>query len=152
MLSVKFYEFCSSYAVNGIKTDINFDVGKFFGKFDNRNLQITCEFLFIKSTNGDNIPLLLFLSPKTLADLPQLYLGLQFRLVQEFHFLAILRTTYREVDQTTYRQPRDQYRCKNITLIQPLTYHNLQGVKGIYSQALAPFRFYITLQEDKVQF
>ena len=112
MLSVEFYEFCCSYAVNGIKTDINFDVGKFFGKFDNRNLKLMCWFLFI-SKNGDITPHLLFLSPKTLADLPQLCLGLQFRLVQEFHFLAILRTTYKEEDQTTYRQPRDQYRCKN---------------------------------------
>ena len=52
MLSVEFYEFCCSYAVNGIKTDINFDVGKFFGKFDNRNLKLMCWFLFI-SKNGD---------------------------------------------------------------------------------------------------
>ena len=81
MLSVEFYEFCCSYAVNGIKTDINFDVGKFFGKFDNRNLKLMRWFLFMISKNGDITPLLLFLSPKTLADLPQLCLGLQFRLV-----------------------------------------------------------------------
>ena len=81
MLSVEFYEFCCSYAVNGIKTDINFDVGKFFGKFDNRNLKLMCWFLSIVSKNGDITSLLLFLSPKTLADLPQLCLGLQFRLV-----------------------------------------------------------------------
>ena len=151
MLSVEFYEFCCSYAVNGIKTDINFDVGKFFGKFDNRNLKLMCWFLLI-SKNGDTIHLIYYFYHQKHQPTYRSF-------VQDYNFVWFRNFTFQQffVQRIKRRiRPLTDNHEINIAAkiqfsIQRLTLYNLQEI-GIYYQALAQFHVYITLQEDTIQF